>query len=319
MASSFSPKCRDFALGLALVFVTQTAQAQTPPAQPSPPAEPPRSGVPSLVLSPEVQKDLDLTQKQEAVIKRLASKSAERRATLAEAGAEGGELEAKKAATTDLERGLEAKVFKVLNKRQKERLAQLEMQRIGSLAVVRKDIATKLKLTSAQNKKIKAIVYEMREEMARSMPRLPDTPPEAKGGASDGAPAGKGGRKPQGSNIGQGGVPGGANPGGGVAPNGVGLAGEPIFGDGALGDFSFPAAGGVMPGGGENPAGGNRPNLDTPEYRAQISKMREAHAKLRASATKKIDELLTQEQKSSLEKMFGKPFDFSKIQTPGAP
>jgi hypothetical protein len=48
-----------------------------------------------------------------------------------------------------------------------------------------------------------------------------------------------------------------------------------------------------------------------------MSKMREEHLKIRETATKKIDEILTEEQKAAFEKMLGKPFDFSKIGPPG--
>jgi hypothetical protein len=50
--------------------------------------------------------------------------------------------------------------------------------------------------------------------------------------------------------------------------------------------------------------------------------MREAQEKIRASATKKIEEILTKDQKATLDKMFGKPFDFSTIRRgpgPGGP
>ncbi len=50
--------------------------------------------------------------------------------------------------------------------------------------------------------------------------------------------------------------------------------------------------------------------------------MREAQQQIRATAIKKIEEVLTKDQKATLDKMFGKPFDFTTIRRgpgPGGP
>jgi len=50
--------------------------------------------------------------------------------------------------------------------------------------------------------------------------------------------------------------------------------------------------------------------------------MRDAHEKIRATTTKKIEEVLTKDQKATLVMLFGKPFDFSTIRRgpgPGGP
>jgi hypothetical protein len=50
--------------------------------------------------------------------------------------------------------------------------------------------------------------------------------------------------------------------------------------------------------------------------------MREAQEKVRATASKKIDEVLTSDQKAAFDKVLGKPFDFSALRPgpmPGGP
>ncbi|WP_083670981.1 hypothetical protein [Singulisphaera sp. GP187] len=261
-------------------------------------------------MSPEVQKELGFTDKQEAQIKRLAASMDRKRQELfAEAGAEGGDPQAMMSAMGSLQREAESSVTKSLNKRQKDRLAQLELQREGPSALARKEIAAKVKLTSAQSKKVKTIVDEMRSEMASKMPRPPGGGPRS-GDAGD--PATKGSRRGGQDNA----TPNGAAPGdeGAAAENGA-LAAE----------NGTPAAPGGDQGGrrsrGGGPGGGGRPNFDTAAFREQFAKMREAVEKIRTTASEKINEVLNPEQKTAYEKLLGKPFDFSKIRSggPGGP
>jgi hypothetical protein len=189
-----------------------------------------------------------------------------------------------------LRRENEAAIAKVLDKTQKARLAQIELQREGLLAVAKSDVASKLKLNSPQNKKVKAIVDEMRQAQLRAMPAPPG------GGFPGGGPGGGG---PGGGGPGGGGPPGvGGGPGGDVGPGG-----------------GFP--GGGAPGVGGGPPGG-MPDFNNPEFRAQMAKMMEVQKKTRDAATAKIGEVLTADQTAAFEKMTGKPFDFSKL-TPASP
>jgi Spy/CpxP family protein refolding chaperone len=237
-------------------------------------------------MAASVQEDLGLSDKQKEQLKRLeaAMRQKGREAFTGGGGGGGGgegfDPQAMMTTMNALRREHDAAVSKVLDKRQRERLAQLELQREGVIAVTRKDLATKLKLTSSQNKKVKAIVDEMRQSQAQSMPGPP--------GGGGGPPGGGGG------------FPGGPPPGGGGNRGGGG--------------------GGGIGGGGPPPGG--PPNFDSEEFRAQFAKMREAQDKIRTTATEKIDEVLTKDQKASFDKMLGKPFDFSTIRPgpgPGGP
>src|SRR5271157_2791007 len=75
--------------------------------------------------------------------------------------------------------------------------------------------------------------------------------------------------------------------------------------------------GGGPPGGdppGENGLqGGGRPDFGSDEFHAQFDKMRKEQEKIRTTATKQITEVLTAEQKTSFNKMQGKPFDLSSL------
>lgn len=296
---------RVMAVGLTLGLTTAAAWAQGPPRGPGGPGAPGGPGGPSLVMTPEVQKELGLTEKQAAQVKKLeAALERKRRELFAEEGDEGGDPRARMGTLMGLQREVETSVTKTLNKRQKDRLAQLELQREGPMALARKEIASKIKLTTAQSKEVKAIVDEMRAAMASSMPRPPG------GGPPNG---GRGGPATNGSQRG------GPNraPGDDSAPREEEAAVAP-------GENGPPAPRGEGPAGGRSrraggPEGG-RPNFDSPEFQAQFAKMREAQERIRTTATQKIDEVLTAEQKASFAKLLGEPFDFSTIRRrPGAP
>jgi hypothetical protein len=86
-------------------------------------------------------------------------------------------------------------------------------------------------------------------------------------------------------------------------------------GDFVGGQFDVNAFPGAMPGGG--PPGG-LPDFLKPENQEAFARMQEAQKKNRDEASAKIGELLTAEQKTAFEKLTGKPFDFSKLQTASA-
>jgi Spy/CpxP family protein refolding chaperone len=143
------------------------------------------------------------------------------------------------------------------------------------------------------------------------------------GGPPGGGPPGEGGFQgggpPGGGPPGEGGFPGGGPPGGGPPGEGGFPGGGPPGGD-PPGEGGFP--GGGPPGGGppgENglqgggPPGGGRPDFGSDEFRAQFDKMRKEQEKIRTTATKQITEVLTAEQKTSFNKMQGKPFDLSSL------
>jgi hypothetical protein len=198
-----------FSAGLALAFAASPARAQGPPGGP---------GGPNLLSAASVQEDLGLNEKQKGRLKQLDASMMQRRRDSFQMAGEGGlDPEAMRSTMDNLRREQEAAASKILDKTQKARLTQIELQREGVLAVARKEIAAKLKLTATQSKKIKAIVDEMQQTMARSMPRPP-------GDGFPGRPPGGGGA--QNGEVGGGPPQGGGNPGGGP-PQGRG--GPPDF------------------------------------------------------------------------------------------
>ena len=294
---------RCFTTGLVLALAISAAQAQGPPqGMPFPmggPGGPGGPGGQSLVMMPAVQEDLGLTDKQKTQLQKLQASMRQKMRDGMQQAREGGvDPQEMMEGMAALRRENEAAISKVLDKAQKARLAQIELQREGLLAVAKSDVASKLKLNSTQNKKVKTIVDEMRQAMFRAMPAPP-------GGFPGGGPPG-------------GGFPGGGPPGGGVGPGGDANAnanaGFP--GGGAPGGGGFPGAGGA-PGGNAGPGGGGpgggMPDFNSPEFRAQMTKMMETQKKLRDTASSKIGEVLTADQTAAFEKLTGKPFDLSKI------
>ena len=196
------------AAGFALALSIASARAQTPP--PAPPdftaAFSPMDGPggPSLLLSASVQEELGLSDKQKSQLKKLqASMMQKSREGLEAARQEGVDPQEIMQGMAGLRREHDLAASRVLDKAQKSRLAQLEMQREGLLAIAKSDVANKIKLTSPQTKKVRTILAEMNQARYKAMP----APPGA-GGAPGGAVA-PGGAAPGG------GVPEGEAPGGG--------------------------------------------------------------------------------------------------------
>jgi Spy/CpxP family protein refolding chaperone len=315
---------RCFTAGLVLVLAISAAQAQgPPPGMPFPMGGPGGPGGPGgqpLVMAAPVQEDLGLTEKQKTQLKKLqASMQQQMRDGMQQAREGGVDPQEMMEGMNTLRREYEAAIAKVLDKAQKARLAQIELQREGVLAVAKSDIASKIKLTSPQSKKVKTIVDEMRQAQFRAMPAPPA------GGFPGGGPPGGG--VPGGGVPGGGGNPGGGGPpGGGVGPGGEGGPGGGfpggVPGGGFVGGgFAGGGPGGGGPGGGGpggGGPGGGGPDFNNPEFRAQMAKAMEAQKKIRDAATAKVGEILTTDQTAAFEKMTGKPFDFSKI-TPAPP
>ncbi len=291
--------------GLALAMAANRAPAQDPPDGPPPggpggpggrgPGGPGGPGGQNLVFFASVQEDLALTDKQKDQIKKLdASTRQKRRAAMTTASQEGFDFQERMAAMSTLNREQELAIGRVLDKTQKARLAQIELQREGLVATSKKEVAAKLKVSSAQSKKIKTIVDEIQQAQFRAMPR----PPGGPGGPGDGGPGGRG--------------PGG--PGGGQFGGEDQIAGDANAGNANANAQINPGGGPGGPGGGRNRGG--PPNFDPAEF----AKMREAMDKLKATANAKIAEVLTADQKTSFDKMLGKEFDLSTIQPgPGGP
>ncbi len=336
---------RLIAAGFVLAILSSSVHAQGPPGGPGGfggpgmfggPGGPGGPGGQNLLRAPSVQADLGLTEKQKTALQRLDATMAQRRREAFQPGEEGFDREAMMEAMNEIRADQEAAVAKILDKKQKARLTQLELQREGKLAVARKEVATKIKLTAAQTKKVKVIVDEMRTEMASAMPAPPGGGgPGGFGFAGGGGPGGPGGGGPGGPG---GGGPGGAGPNGlpqdGAQPGEQNAAATAGPADGAPAGDNGGNGGPVAPGGGRGrgargggPGGGGPggpsggpPNFNNPQMQAMFAKIRETVEKVRAKATKKIDDVLTAEQKTAFDKLLGKAFDFSTIpQGPGGP
>ncbi len=190
MASSCKKTLGALAAGFLLVMVSVAVQAQGPPGGQGGPGGPGGGGggfggpgggfggpfggggfggpfggggpggssVASLVLNPAVQKDIALTTKQSAQLKKLDASVRQKRRELFTPGQDGGDFRERMQAGMTLQRDFESAITKMLTKKQKDRLAEIDLQREGVMAVSRKEVASKVKLTSSQNKKVKAIV-----------------------------------------------------------------------------------------------------------------------------------------------------------------
>ena len=250
-------------------------------------------------MAAPIQKELGLTEKQKSQLKKLdTTMSQKHRQMFTRTRSRQGDTDPEKMRTSmDSLRSEQAEaISKILEPKQKTRLGEIELQREGIFAVARTDVAKKLKLTSTQTDKIKTIVDQMRQDERAAMPR----PPEGSQGPGSGPP-------------GENGLQGGGPPSGGPP------------GEGGLQDGGPPGEGGLQGGGppGGDPPGENglqggglrwRPaDFGSDEFHAQFDKMRKEQEKIRTTATKQITEVLTAEQKTSLNKMQGKPFDLSSL------
>jgi Spy/CpxP family protein refolding chaperone len=246
-------------------------------------------------MAAPVQKELGLTEKQKSQLKKLDSTmSQKRRQMFTRTRSRQGDTDPEKMRTSmDSLRSEQAEaISKILEPKQKTRLGEIELHREGIFAVARTDVAKKLKLTSTQTDRIKTIVDQMRQDERVAMPR----PPEGSQGPGSGPPGENG--LQGGGPPGEGGFPGGGPPGEGGFPGGGPPGGDPLGENG-------------LQGGG--PPGSGRPDFGSDEFRAQLDKMRKEQEKIRTTATKQITEVLTAEQKTSFNKMQGKPFDLSSL------
>ncbi len=242
-------------------------------------------------MAAPIQKELGLTEKQKSQLKKLdTTMSQKRQQMFTRSRQRDTDPEKMRKSMESLRREQEEAISEILEPKQKTRLGEIELQREGIVAVARTDVAKKLKLTSTQTDQIKTIVDQMRQDERAAMPR----PPEGSQGPGGGPPGENGFQG--GGPPGEGGFPGGGPPGGGP-PGGGGFPGG-----------GPPGEGGFQGGG---PPGGGRPDSGNDEFRAQFEKMRQQQEKIRATATKQISEVLTAEQKTSFNKMQGKPFDLS--------
>jgi hypothetical protein len=296
-------------LSVGFVAGAALAQQQGPPqgGMPFPPGGMmgmmggPGGGDLQLVANAAVQKELDLTAKQKSQLRSVeeSAKSAamEFFATARENG--GIDQMAVGEHMTALRQDLDAKVGRVLDKKQKTRLGQIKLQRDGLIAVTRSDVASKLKINNPQSKQIKKVVESMNKEITASMPAIPQgfgPPPGGFPGGMDGPPGGGGGGDEDNGN-------------GGNTPRKKRAGGKSqTGGNGQNGD---------NPDGPEGPGG---PGGGPEGLRATMEQAMKSVSKARESATKQIQAILTDDQKAAWTRLIGEPFDVSALMpTPGGP
>jgi Spy/CpxP family protein refolding chaperone len=300
--------------GMTFTLLISGAIAQGPPVRGIPPGGPGRGpGGMGLIQAPAVQKELGLTEKQKAQIKKVESSLAQkRRQAFAKAREDQVEPQDMRKMMEGLGREQRDAVAKVLEPKQKTRLTEIELQQEGVLAVARKDVASKLKLTAAQSEQVEKIEEDMRQAERNTMP-----------GPGPGGPPGFGRRRAQRNQPGAEGdaaAPGGGPPGEpGVFPGGGPPPGEGAFPDGGgpPGEGGFPGGGGPPPGEGAFPGAGGPPggppDFNNEEMRARFEEMRREREKVRSTAISQINTVLSAEQKSEFKKLQGKPFELASL------
>ncbi len=291
-------------------------------------------GGPNLLSIESVQEDIKLTDKQKTQLKTIEATYRKKRQEMPRPGDESFDPQTMFETMNSMRRQQEAATTKVLDKTQKTRIAEIELQREGALAIAnRKEVSTKLKLTTAQTKQVRKIAAELQQTLASAMPRPGGGGPGGFGGPGGGGPGGFGGPGGggPGGDAGFNGPGGGGNnqaaqaggngqggPGGGRRQRGNNANQNAAGGNGGQGGPGGGPGGGGPGGPGGGGPGGGPPDFNNPEMRAQFAKIRETVEKARKKASEQIEELLTKDQRIAFEKLQGKPFDLATLQ-PGGP
>lgn len=160
-----------------VALLAAAAPAQTAPK----PLPAPQTGstIPSrpLLLEPAIQKEIGLTAKQRNNLELIENDAQEaRQSTMEDPGEEGFDFNAMMGGMDETAKLQRAAVAKILTATQKTRLAQIEWQRQGWLALARPDVATKIKLNSPQTQKIRGIIDSMRQQQSQALFAVPDDP-----------------------------------------------------------------------------------------------------------------------------------------------
>jgi Spy/CpxP family protein refolding chaperone len=119
-----------------------------------------------LLRSPDVQKDLKITDEQKTKLEDAVKKETEKRQEQFAAMKEGGfDKDKMQAAMKEMAEAADKTVKEILNADQQKRLKQITWQQAGSAAFSDKDVESALKLTDEQKDKIKGLNEEMGEDM----------------------------------------------------------------------------------------------------------------------------------------------------------
>ncbi len=282
-----------------------------------------------LMQSPALQEEIAVSEEQKTQLKEVNDKSDKARRDLfsqmgggrgGQNGGRGGQngqrgqvdRNVMMEAMTQIGQATNASVSKILEKPQKDRLNEIELQIIGVTAVTRPDVAKRLNLSPPQMTQIQVIIEQMntaqRELMASGMQGM------------------------RGNRGGQGGPGGQAGPGG--AQGGAGNRRQPTTKNDAgdaeatKGETAPPNRRGGAPAGGDAAGGDNanggqrpqRPDFNSPEMQERMKAMGDAMTKMNEEAEKidkkvetAIAKVLTKGQKSKFNAMLGEKYDLIKL------
>ncbi len=119
-----------------------------------------------MLRSPDVQKDLKITDEQKTKLEDAVKKETEKRQEQMASMKDGGfDKDKMQAAFKEMAEMADKTIKDILNADQQKRLKQITWQQAGSAAFADKDVESGLKLTDEQKDKIKGINDEMREDV----------------------------------------------------------------------------------------------------------------------------------------------------------
>lgn len=119
-----------------------------------------------LLRSPDVQKDLKLTDEQKTKLEDAVKKETEKRQEQMASMKDGGfDKDKMQAAFKEMAEMADKTIKDILNADQQKRLKQITWQQAGSAVFADKDVETGLKLTDEQKEKLQGINAEMQEDV----------------------------------------------------------------------------------------------------------------------------------------------------------
>jgi hypothetical protein len=134
----------------------------------------------------EVQTELKMTEPQVAKVGEKQQEFMGKMRELFQNGGGGGNREEMQAAMAKIQEEQSKAVNEILDTKQQKRFKQLELQRAGTMAVLRKDVADELKITEEQKTKIQEIQraqFEAQRNGGGGARLGPDSTPEERAAA----------------------------------------------------------------------------------------------------------------------------------------
>jgi len=248
-----------------------------------------------LQMSPGLQEEIKLTEKQKTAIKNVSTKMQEQTRQLFQSmrnnngGGNGGfDRQAMQEAMVELAQQNQMAMDKILNKEQKKRLSQIELQIEGPIAIAEKpEVATKLNLTPSQKQKLAMIIEKMQTEQQELRMSVFGNGPQ----------------------FGQRNAGGGRGNARGTAKGEAPAKGAATKDDPAVKDANANGGGGGPGGRGRGNPFANMSDEERTAMQERMRKMGDDSAEIEDTAEKKIGGVLNDRQKSAWFKMLGEPVD----------